>query len=63
MTKPAKISKRDQKTLQEAYDAVASLTRTMNQGNNRFGSYGQSCRDAIKRWEETIARIEGHQDQ
>lgn len=39
--------------LAEAESAVARITRDMNTGNNRFGSYGDNCRASIKRWQAT----------
>jgi hypothetical protein len=38
----------------EAEGHIRDITRSMNQGANRFGSYGQSCRDGIRGWEATI---------
>jgi hypothetical protein len=55
MTK--KLNKADTKLLAEAHAAINRLTATMNAGQNRFGSYGDNCRDAIKRWEATVARL------
>lgn len=52
------LAKQDQKTLIEARTAIRNLEATLNQGQNRYGSYGQNCRDSIKWWEATIARIE-----
>jgi hypothetical protein len=39
----------------EAERHIRDITATMNQGRNRFGQYGVSCRESIKRWESTIA--------
>jgi hypothetical protein len=51
------MTKADTKLLAEARAAIKRLTETMNTGDNRFGIYGDNCRDAIKRWEATIARL------
>jgi hypothetical protein len=37
----------------EAEAAIARIRASM-QGDNRFGSYGQSCRESIARWEAAI---------
>lgn len=36
--------------LKEAEAAIARLELTLRQGDNRFGSYGDNCRDSLKRW-------------
>lgn len=41
--------------ISEAKAAIHRLRATMYTGNNRYGEYGDNCRAAIKRWEETIA--------
>lgn len=33
-----------------AVQAIARIERTMLTGDNRFGTYGQNCRDSIARW-------------
>ena len=53
------LSKADSKLLAEAHASIARITATMNTGHNRFGSYGDNCRDSIRRWEATIARLTG----
>jgi hypothetical protein len=40
----------------EAKLAINRITETMMTGHNRFGSYGDSCRDSIKRWQAVIDR-------
>lgn len=42
--------------IKEAQDAIARLEATLNTGFNRGGTYGQNCRDAIKRWQDVIDR-------
>ena len=37
----------------EAHKAIARIRDSMT-GNNRFGSYGQSCRESIARWQAVI---------
>lgn len=39
--------------LAEAEAAVSRITRDMNTGQNRYGSYGDSCRAGIKGWQAT----------
>lgn len=39
--------------LAEAEGHIRNITASMNQGSNRFGQYGQSCRESITRWEAT----------
>ncbi len=39
----------------EAQGAIERIRDSM-QGDNRFGSYGQSCRDSIARWQAVIDR-------
>ena len=39
----------------EAEAAIARITYTMNQGDNRFGEYGKNCRESIARWQKVIA--------
>lgn len=45
----------------EAYAAIRRIRDSM-QDDNRYGSYGQSCRDSIKRWEQTIIENGGTVD-
>ncbi len=47
--------------LAEARAALRRTEDTYNTGNNRFGSYGDSCRDSMRRWRETIAELEAKQ--
>jgi hypothetical protein len=42
--------------IREAQQAIERTRYTMNQGDNRFGYYGQQCRESIARWEAVIAR-------
>jgi hypothetical protein len=44
--------------LAEAYASLRRTEETYNTGNNRYGAYGDSCRDSIRRWKETIAKLE-----
>ena len=39
----------------EAHRAIARIRESM-MGDNRFGSYGQSCRESIARWQAVIDR-------
>lgn len=39
--------------LAEAERHIADITRTMNQGQNRYGAYGDSCRAGIAGWTKT----------
>jgi hypothetical protein len=39
----------------EAKAAISRLEDSMR-GDNRYGSYGQNCRDAIARWQAVIDR-------
>ena len=39
----------------EAERAMARIRASMT-GNNRFGYYGQSCRESIARWQSVIDR-------
>jgi hypothetical protein len=41
--------------LAEAESAIARIERDMNTGHNRYGPYGDSCRDSMKRWQATAA--------
>jgi hypothetical protein len=43
--------------LAEAHKSIVGLERAMT-GDNRFGSYGARCRDAIRAWQTTIKRLE-----
>ena len=54
---PRKMPKADTKLLTEARASISRLNATLNQGQNRFGSYGDNVRASIKRWEQTIARL------
>jgi hypothetical protein len=47
----------DAERIIEARDTIARLQETLNQGNNRFGSYGDAIRDSIKKWETAIVRL------
>jgi hypothetical protein len=38
-------------------NSIANLESAMT-GDNRFGSYGARCRDAIRAWQTTIKRLE-----
>jgi hypothetical protein len=51
------MTKADTKLLTEARASISRLNATLNQGQNRFGSYGDNVRASIKRWEQTIARL------
>lgn len=55
----AKLSKADQKTLQEANSALRALRSTYLAGSNRFGEYGRNVREAYDRWRDTVERLTG----
>ena len=40
----------------EAQGAIARLERQLT-GTNRFGAYGQSIREAIRRWQSALAEL------
>lgn len=49
----------DRERIAEANASIARLTHTLTQGDNRFGTYGDNCRAAIKNWEAVLARLGG----
>lgn len=40
----------------EADQAIARLETTLYTGFNRYGPYGDNCRDSIKRWQASRAK-------
>ena len=53
------MKKPKQTPLQECEDAMARLRQTFNQGDNHFGAYGRSIREAYDRWSVTYTRLTG----
>lgn len=49
----------DAERIAEAQASIARLRLTLNQGDNRFGSYGDNVRASIRSWEATIVRLGG----
>jgi hypothetical protein len=45
--------------LAEAEQSIARITATMNTGDNRYGSYGDNCRNSIARWQITADHARG----
>lgn len=57
------LSREDARRLLEAERSIEALEATLRQGQNRFGTYGDNCRSAIRRWKEIIADIKGRDNE